>query len=84
MVRKQKRINNKEYRFLKCCLIKNGILISQVRIMLKDKLKFCACNMLAKKRINRNKLDNKAKSDNKNLDFMPFIQNNINGHIELE
>ncbi len=52
--------------------------------MLKDKLKFCACNMLAKKRINRNKLDNKAKSDNKNLDFMPFIQNNINGHIELE
>ena len=39
-------------------------------------------NMLAKNRINRNKLDNKAKSDNKNLDFMPFIQNDINGHIE--
>ena len=26
--------------------------------------------MLAKNQINRNKLDNKAKSDNKNLDFM--------------
>ena len=38
--------------------------------------------MLAKNRINRNKLDNNAKFDNKNLDFMPFIQNNINGHIE--
>ena len=41
-------------------------------------------NMLAKNRINRNKLDNKAKSDNKNLDFMPFIKNNTNGHIEWE
>lgn len=40
--------------------------------------------MLAKNRRNRNKLDNKAKSDNKNLDFMPFIQNHINGHIEWE
>ena len=40
--------------------------------------------MLAKNQINRNKVDNKAKSDNKNLDFMPFIQNNINGHIEWE
>lgn len=40
--------------------------------------------MLAKNRINRNKLDNKAKSDNKNLDFMPFIQNDIDGYIELE
>ena len=39
-------------------------------------------SMLAKNRINRNKLDNNAKFDNKNLDFMPFIQNNINGHIE--
>ena len=29
--------------------------------------------MLANNLINRNKLDNKAKSDNKNLDFMPFI-----------
>ena len=43
-----------------------------------------ACNMLANNLINRNKLDNKAKSDNKNIDFTPFIQNNINGHIELE
>ena len=43
-----------------------------------------ACYMLAKNQINRNKTDNKAKSDNKNLDFMPFIQNNINGHIEWE
>ena len=40
--------------------------------------------MLAKNQINRNKLDNKAKSDNKNLDFMLLIQNNINGHIEWE
>lgn len=39
-------------------------------------------SVLAKNQINRNKVDNKAKSDNKNLDFMPFIQNNINGHIE--
>lgn len=38
--------------------------------------------MLAKNQINRNKTDNKAKADNKNIDFMPFIQNNINGHIE--
>ena len=45
---------------------------------------FRACNMLAKNQINRNKLDNKAKSDNKNLDFMLLIQNNINGHIEWE
>ena len=52
--------------------------------MLKDKLKFRACNMLAKNQINRNKLDNKAKSEDKNLDFMPFIQNDINGHIEWE
>jgi len=29
--------------------------------------------MLAKNQINRNKLDNKDKSNNKNLDFMPFI-----------
>ena len=52
--------------------------------MLKYKLKFRACNMLAKNQINRNKLDNKAKSDNKNLDFMLFIQNKINGYIEWE
>ena len=29
-------------------------------------------------------MDNRAKTDKNNLDFMPFIQNNINGHIELE
>ena len=40
--------------------------------------------MLAKNQKNRNKMDNKAKSDNKNFDFMPFIKNNINGHIEFE
>lgn len=40
--------------------------------------------MLAKNRTNRNKLDNKAKSDNKNVDFMLFIQNDIDGHIEWE
>ena len=40
--------------------------------------------MLAKNQINRNKTDNKAKSDHKNLDFMRFIQNDINGHIELD
>lgn len=40
--------------------------------------------VLANNLINRNKLDNKAKLDNKNIDFTPFIQNNINGHIELE
>lgn len=44
----------------------------------------CACNMLAKNQINRNKMDNKAKSDNKNIDFMPFSLNDINGHIEWE
>lgn len=30
--------------------------------------------MLATNQINRNKLDNKAKTDIKNLDFMPFLQ----------
>lgn len=40
--------------------------------------------MLAKNQINRNKTDNKAKADNKNIDFVPSIQNNINGHIEME
>lgn len=34
--------------------------------------------MLAKNQINRNKIDNTAKSDNKNLDFMLFIQDGIN------
>ena len=45
---------------------------------------FRACNMLAKNRINRNKMENRAKIDNNNLDFMPFIQNDINGYIEFE
>lgn len=40
--------------------------------------------MLAKNQINRNKLENKAKSNNKNLDFILFILNDINGHIEWE
>ncbi|EFR31019.1 hypothetical protein HMPREF9257_1497 [Eremococcus coleocola ACS-139-V-Col8] len=40
--------------------------------------------MLVKNPINRNKMDNYAKSDNKKLDFMPFIQKDINGHIEWE
>ncbi len=40
--------------------------------------------MLAKNRINRNKTDNRAETDKKNLDFMPFIQNDIKGHIEFE
>ena len=40
--------------------------------------------MLAKNYINRNKIDNKAKFDNKNIDFMPFIQNDIKGYIEME
>ena len=40
--------------------------------------------MLAKNQINRNKMDNKAKTDIKNIDFMPFIRNDIKGHIELE
>lgn len=29
-------------------------------------------------------MDNKAKFDNKNLDFTPFMLNDINGHIEWE
>ena len=41
--------------------------------MLKNKLEFRACNMLAKNQINRNKMDNKAKTDKNNIDFMPFI-----------
>ena len=40
--------------------------------------------MLAKNQINRNKIDNKAKFDNKNIDFMTFIQNDINEHIKWE
>lgn len=38
--------------------------------------------MLAKNQINRNKTDNEAKTDNKNIDFMPFIQNDTDGNIE--
>lgn len=52
--------------------------------MLKNKLEFRACNVLAKNQINRNKMKNRAKIDNKNLDFMPFIQNDIKGYIEWE
>ena len=40
--------------------------------------------MLAKNWTNRNKLDNKAKIDIKNIDFMPIIKNDNNGHIEWE
>ena len=40
--------------------------------------------MLAKNQINRNKTDNKAKIDNKNIDFTSFIQIGINGYIEFE
>lgn len=40
--------------------------------------------MLAKNRITRNKMENITKSDKKNIDFMPIIQNDINGHIEFE
>ena len=40
--------------------------------------------MLAKNWTNRNKLDNKAKIDIKNIDFMPIIKNDNNGHIEFE
>ncbi len=29
-------------------------------------------------------MNNRAKIDIKNLDFMPFTQNNIDGHIEWE
>ena len=40
--------------------------------------------MLEKNRINRNKTDNKAKSDNKNVDIKLFILNNSKGHIDLD
>ena len=40
--------------------------------------------MLAKNQINRNKTNNRAKIDNKNLDFIPLIQNDISEHIEWE
>ena len=48
--------------------MKNGI-----TTILKNNSKNYACNMLAKNRINRNKMDNRAKTDIKNLDFMSFI-----------
>ncbi len=38
--------------------------------------------MLAKNRITRNKTDNKAKFDSKNLDFIRIIKNDIKGYIE--
>lgn len=38
--------------------------------------------MLEKNLISRNKMNNKAKADNKNIDFTSFIQIDINGHIE--
>ena len=40
--------------------------------------------MLAKNRKNRNKTDNRAKTDKNNIDFMTFIQNDTDGHIEWE
>lgn len=40
--------------------------------------------MLAKNQRNRNKSNNKDKFNNKNIDFMPFMQNDIKGHIEWE
>ena len=39
--------------------------------------------VLAKSQVNMNKTDNTSKSYNKNIDFMPLIQNNINRRIEL-
>lgn len=50
--------------------------------MLSDSFVLAIC--LQKNRTNRNKMDNRTKTDIKNLDFMPFIQNSINGHIEWE
>lgn len=41
--------------------------------MLKNKLEFCACNTFVNNQIYRNKMYNKAKTDNKKIDFMPFI-----------
>ena len=40
--------------------------------------------MLAKNQINRNKIDNRAKTDIKKIDFITSVQNDINGHIEME
>ena len=45
---------------------------------------FRASNIFVKNQINRNKLDNKAKIYIKNIDFIPIIQNDINGNNEWE
>ena len=45
---------------------------------------FSCLQYACKKQINRNRTDNSAKTNKNNLDFMPFVQNNINGHIEWE
>ena len=37
--------------------------------------------MPAKNRKTGNKIDNRTKIDNKNLDFMPIIQNDIDANI---
>lgn len=43
------------------------------------------CLQYACKKSNKqNKMDNRAKIGKNNIDFMPFIQNNINGHAEWE
>lgn len=56
---------------------------SCLKIKAKPKLKlYILILVLAKNQINRSKFDNKDNSNNKNLDFMPFIQNEINGHVE--
>ena len=38
--------------------------------------------MLAKNYTNKNKIDNRTKIDNKNLDFISFIQNSNNLYIK--
>lgn len=40
--------------------------------------------MLAKNRRNINTMDNRAKTDKNNFDFISFKQNNTNGNIEWE
>ena len=41
-------------------------------------------SVLAINQLNRNKTNNKAKFHSKTTDFITFIQNNINEHIEFE
>ena len=66
-------------------MLQNHIMtIKNIYQMSKQIFDFVLAICLQKNQINRNKTDNKAKADNKNIDFMPFIQNNINGHIEWE